>query len=61
MNTQFLLVLLCVGGALVYLLRPWWRRVRSGAQPRNPAEAETPPPSACGACKGCSGRSGGCH
>lgn len=61
MNIQFLIVLLCVGGALVYLLQPWWRRVRSGSPLRNPAEAETPPPSACGACKGCSGRSGGCH
>jgi hypothetical protein len=61
MNTQFLIVLLCVGGALVYLLRPWWRRVRSEAQPDKAADAEAPPPSACGACKGCSSRSGGCH
>lgn len=61
MNIQFLVVLLCVGAALVYLLRPWWRRVRSVAQPRNTAGAEASPPSACGACKGCSARSGGCH
>lgn len=61
MNIQLPIVLLCVGAALVYLLRPWWRRVRSGAQPDKAADAEAPPPSACGACKGCSSRSGGCH
>lgn len=61
MNIQFLIVLLCVGAALVYLLRPWWRRVRPGSQPDKTAGADALPPSACGACKGCSGRSGGCH
>ncbi|WP_066255013.1 hypothetical protein [Hydrogenophaga flava] len=61
MNIQFLIVLLCVGGALVYLLRPWWRRVRAGSRPDKAAGAEPPQSSACGACKGCSGRSGGCH
>lgn len=61
MNIQFLIVLLCVVAALVFLLRPWWRRVRAGSQPAKAAGAEAPPPSACGACKGCSGRSGGCH
>lgn len=62
MNIQFLIVLLCVGAALVFLLRPWWRRVRAGSQqPAKAAGAEAPPSSACGACKGCSSRSGGCH
>lgn len=61
MNIQFLIVLLCVGAALVYLLRPWWRRVRGGSPVVDAADAEATPPSACGACKGCSGRSSGCH
>lgn len=61
MNLQFLIVLLCVGAALVYLLRPWWRRLRAAATTHSVAksEAQTAPP--CGACQGCSGRSGGCH
>ena len=61
MNIQFLIVLLCVLAALVYLLRPWWQRVRTVAPATGAANAEAQTPSACGACKGCSGRSGGCH
>jgi hypothetical protein len=61
MNLQTLIVLLCVLAALVYLLRPWWQRVRTVASAAGAAKAEAQTPSACGACKGCSGRSGGCH
>lgn len=61
MNIQLPIVLLCVGAALVYLLRPWWRRVRTVAPTPSVAKAEAQTPSACGACKSCSGRSSGCH
>lgn len=61
MNIQLPIVLLCVGAALVYLLRPWWRRVRTVSPTPGVAKAEAQTPSACETCKSCSGRSGGCH
>ncbi|MDQ7746852.1 hypothetical protein [Hydrogenophaga pseudoflava] len=61
MNLQLVIVLLCVGAALMYLLRPWWGRVRARAAVARTAGGETSQPSACGACRGCSGRSSGCH
>lgn len=61
MNIQSLIVAASVLAALIYLLRPWWRRVRARSLPVNKAPGETGAMAACGACKGCGGPGGGCH
>lgn len=62
MSAQSFVVLLCVGAALAFLLRPAWQRWRSRRRSGETGAPLVPaPPPACGACKGCQSPSRGCH